>query len=195
MQNNTYRYFVIATLIVLLTVGIIMGYKFGKEVAREDNIGFDIGTTIAEESVLPFIEEDDVVVNAEPVINSEFKIVKRFKYTDCKHEEYDEDTVIASNIDDVLNESYNDYEIISKTDKSAIVEKTINGYCNNHFVIKKEEDKIIVYRLISKDEKEVYYTVNASFNTLRDDVKKDLEKGIDIDSIDKLNQIIQEIES
>ena len=98
-------------------------------------------------------------------------------------------------MDDILNEKYDDYELVSKTDKSAILEKKINGYCKNHFVIIKEEEKIIVYRLISKNEKEVYYTVNASFNTLRDDVKKDLEKGIEVDSIDKLNQIIQEIES
>ena len=190
MHKNTYRMFVVGILCFMLTVGVIFGYRFGKDIAREDKatkfeISDDDNNTIIE----------DVAAYADYEVKEEFKIVKKIKYSLCSHDDYSEDIIISSSIDEALKQVDSNYKLESKSVNSAIVSKKIEGYCPNHYLIKLDENKIYVYRLLDEKNSEVYSNINVPINILREDILEDLKKGIEIYGIDELNKIVQELES
>lgn len=190
MHKNTYRTLVIGILCFMLTAGVMLGYRFGRNIAKDDkNLKFDISKQDNSLSI------EDVAVNSEYERKEEFKIVKKLKYSLCSHEDYTEDIIVSTSIDKALEEISSDYEIESKSEKSAIVSKKNHGYCLNHYLVKINDEKVVIFKLIDKENMEIYSILDVPINILRDDVLEDLKKGIEVYGMDKLNEIIQELES
>ncbi|MBR1884428.1 MAG: BofC C-terminal domain-containing protein [Clostridia bacterium] len=197
MQKNTYRFLLIAVLCLLLTIGTLWGYRLGKDIGKSPKTK-EVAVDNMEPTVpsLPIFSNEDNSINIyEEEKKSEFKIVKNIKYTDCSHEDSSEDVIIATSIDEALKTINGDFEVKSKTDKSAIIEKYVDGYCSNHYLVTTQNEKVVVFRCKSKKEKEIYLTLDTPIIILRDDTLEDLKKGIEVDSIQELNSIIEELES
>ncbi len=188
MQKGTYRLFVIGVLCVLLTAGTILGYKIGGNISK-GSIDKDID--ISEN--LPIIETP--VMSSSEDKKEEYIILKKTQYELCTHIVESEDIIISTSIDEAIKEISDDYNLVSKGTNGAVFSKKEKGYCQNHYVITIKDSEVIVYRKIDDKEKEVYLNTDIPVNILRDDTKEDLEKGIEVDSVDKLNKIIEELES
>lgn len=189
MYKGTYRLFVVGLLCLLLTAGTIIGYKIGGKINKGD-IEKDI-TPVNDPGVI-----ESPVMSSSAEKKQEYIIIKKVEYELCEHTFSSEDVIVAASIDDALKEvDLSGYEVFSKGTNGAVLLKKEDGYCKDHYIITTNGKNVIVYRKISKDEKEVYINTDIPTNILRDDTLEDLKKGIEVDSIDELNKMIEELES
>ncbi len=189
MHKGTYRLFVVGVLCVLLTVGTFFGYKLGENISREENVGNvdEISTN------LPIIDTE--VMAEKQDIKEDYIILKKVEYELCDHVSSTEDVIIASSLDEALENVDDEYTVVSKGTNGAVLSKKLSGYCSDHFLITVKDGSVIVYRRINEKEKEIYKNLEIPVNILRDDTISDLKKGIEVDSVDELNKIVEELES
>ncbi len=190
MQKQTYRFLILGIMSLLLTVGSIIGYNIGKDIAKGPNVIDTPDLDITQN--LPIVED---VISNKVDVNKEFIIIKEVEYLGCGHKISSEDTVISSDIEGALKDLDEEYEVISKSTNGAVTRKKVDSYCPNHFIITIKDAEVVVYRMLSEDEEEIYLNTGIPVNILRDDLLEDLENGIEVESIENLNKIIQEIES
>ena len=190
MQKQTYRFLILGIMSVLLTIGTIIGYNLGKDIAKSGQIIDVPDFEITDNSSI--IEE---VISKDINIKKEYIIIKEIEYVECGHTNSIEDIIISDSIDNALKDLDKDYEIISKATNGAVTRKKINSFCPNHFIITIKDDYVVVYRKISENEKDIYLDTEIPINILRDDLLEDLNKGMEVEGIENLNKIIQEIES
>ena len=190
MQENGTKLLIISILCLLLSVGTVVGYKIGKDIS-------DSGPLLREDfevvDNLPIIEIESIETNAN--VEYEYTIIKQTEYDECEHIYSSENKYLAKTLDEALEKVDIDYELITKGTDGAIISEKNVGCCPNHYVVSIANEKVVIYRKKNKEEKEIYRELDVSINTLREDLINDLKQGIEVNSSEELNTIIEEIES
>lgn len=58
-----------------------------------------------------------------------------------------------------------------------------------------EDGAVVIYNRIDKENLEVYKKLNIAEELIREELKERLKEGIDVDSKEELNLIVEDIES
>lgn len=151
------------------------------------------------------IEEEEIIEyeNTAPVVSSEEKITATtegkmiISYLGCGHIEEAaldlNDTLINLN-EEKFKEKFIGWNIKEFSKKNVEIEKEIEGYCYNHFIVKLAENKIVVYRKINNIDEEIFKETDIGEEFLTEEDKLKLKEGIEVYAVENLNSVLEDFE-
>ena len=186
-----FRFFAISGIFLLLLLGIYVGFKF----TRNDKIVED-KTSTADDS----IEKDETT----PVITKTYdiEVVYKDEYTKCGHTIQSKDMVYGTTLENLKKEENQKqkekgiiYEVEEESNDQIVYSRKVDQNCPNHFLVKIENNNIVIYNIIDDAAMSVYKKLEVDMNTLNPEMLEELNEGIKVDSKEDLNLIIEDIES
>ena len=186
-----FRFFAISGVFLLLLLGIYVGFKF----TRNGKIVED-KTSTADDS----IEKDETT----PVSTKTYdiEVVYKDEYTKCGHTIQNKDMVYGTTLENLKEEENKKqkekgiiYEVEEESNDQIVYSRKVDQNCPNHFLVKIENNNIVIYNIIDDAAMSVYKKLEVDINTLNPEMLEELNEGIKVDSKEDLNLIIEDIES
>ena len=148
-------------------------------------------------------EEYEQMKNATAVSATEEKvsanaqlILKKY-YQKCEHtiNEYVElPKELINMTEKEIQEEFPDWEVIGFEKGKVTLYKEFNDVCGEHFKLKVEEKKIVVYIVNNDGTENVYEKTNISSEYLTETDLINMQDGLEIYGKEELNQIIEDFE-
>lgn len=188
---------------VFATVLIIIGIYIlaNQEPVKQGEIGENtyISRLIEDECT----EEYDQNQNATTVTSTEEKlsanailILKKY-YKKCEHtiNEYVElPQELVNMTEKEVQEQYADWEVIGFEKGKLTLYKEFDDVCGEHFKLRIEEGKVVVYIINNDGIESIYEKTNISSEYLTETDLINMQDGLDIYGKEELNQIIEDFE-
>lgn len=127
--------------------------------------------------------------------NSGFALKKY--YDECSHFDYEEAELPVELVNltrQEVEEYYSDWEVEEFTNDSLVLAKEINGYCNQHFLIRLDDENVNVYRMSTLGELKEYKKTDISKDYLPEEDVETLEEGITVFGEGKLSSALEDFE-
>lgn len=192
-KNMGYSFLVLGILVFCLSLGIYLGFKYTKN--NEELI--DYTETTAEED-----DNRNQVVTPVSTKTYDIEVVYKDEYTKCGHVIENKNMVYGITLDQLKEdenkkqkESGNIYEIVEENNEQIIYSRKIEQNCPNHFLVKLDDENIVIYNIVDESAMMVYKKIGADLETLNPEMLEELNIGIKADSKEDLNLIIEDIES
>lgn len=93
-----------------------------------------------------------------------------------------------------LKERYTDWTVEKFTDTDIILSKEVEGDCNEHYVVRDVDGTVTVFHILDDGTEEEYMITDIATEYLTDTDKIEMEKGIEINGKQNLNQLIEDYE-
>jgi len=136
--------------------------------------------------------------NSEQKITPNTTIIKKVYYIDCEHIKQESEEVNEKLIN--MNESqfqaeYIGWEIQKSTSNEVVIYKEVYDYCNEHYLIKEENGKIVVYK-IDKYDREIEKIRETEIETkyLTEADLENIKQGVKVYSKKELNKALEDFE-
>lgn len=189
---------VIIIIIAIITGGIIYN-------SRENEMAEEIITKVAEENIIDEctdeyerMQDEIIETNSDNGKTSPncFITFKKF-YKKCGHEtsqhlEVPEELVNKTQKE--LQEKYNGWDIEKFSDTEIILSKDEEGVCGEHFIVRNNEGKVTIYQILEDGSEKEYEVTDIATEYLTDTDKINMEKGIEVNGKQNLNQLIEDFE-
>jgi len=194
----------IEKILAVFLVGLIIleGYLLFK---KEDDIDYDdkSGTYISELVEDECTEEYEKSQNATVVSAVEEKlssnailILKKY-YQKCEHtiNEYVElPQELVNMTEKEVQAEYPDWEVIGFEKGKLTLYKELEDVCGEHFKLKIEDGKVVIYIVNSNGTESIYEKTNISSEYLTETDLLNMQDGLEIYGKEELNQIIEDFE-
>lgn len=173
-------------------------------------IGFCWGRIIISSKAEDFskIENNEITITNEIIAetaSTEIKVkpdtefaIKEY-FDECNHFKF-EYLELPSELINMTKEEIEDhyngnYEVEEFTDKSLVLSREINGICDDHYVIKLNENNLVdVYKINTDTSYTLYETTEISKDFLPSEDVEKLEEGIAVFGLGKVNSILEDYE-
>ncbi len=196
---------VIITIIAIIVIISAMLTAFAifapnkKETAQQEK------TEIAEEEILDdCTDEYEMMTQKTEVTNSEeektspncsLEIKTYFK--DCQHitRQYSnlpEDLVNLTK--EEIQKKYPDYMIQSFSSNEIVLYKQSEGSCGEHYLVKSENGVVSIYKVLENGNLEKIENTEISTEYLPETDRMNMEKGIEVNGKQSLNQLLEDFE-
>lgn len=124
-------------------------------------------------------------------------IIQNINYKKCGHTittylELPKELVNLSK--EEVEDIYNDWKIESFSSNEIVLYKESEDECGEHYLVKDNEGKITIYKILENGNEEVYENTNISSEYLTDTDKINVKKGIRVNGKQELNQLIEDFE-
>ena len=134
--------------------------------------------------------------NEERISPNAFMTFKQ-TYRECGHTtsefvEVPEEFVNLS--EDELKERYSEWTVEKFTETDIVLSKDVEGSCNEHYVVRDVDGTVTVYRILDDGTEEEYMITDIATEYLTDTDKIEMEKGIEVNGKQNLNQLIEDYE-
>lgn len=189
---------IILTILIILTSYILFN---NNEVI--ENKGMQNNTYISEVIEDECTEEYESTKNSTTVSSSEDKvsanailILKKY-YENCEHtiNEYVEiPQEIVNMKEEEVQAQYPEWEVIGFEKGKVTLYKEFEGECGEHFKLKIEDGKVVVYIVNSDGTENIYEKTNISSEYLTQTDLINMQDGLEIYGKEELNQIIEDFE-
>jgi len=196
-KNKLYQLFVIVFMLVLLTGGILIGVAMSKEEKVEfskDELIDEIVEEVKSKEVEVYEEEYEEVQDVE--------IVYVDIYNDCNHASENRSNEYGVNINDVkereldkIQKEKSGYTLVKDSQGILIFEKKHECKCQNHYMLKFENDSVVIFRYNENGEYEKYQETDIQKESIRPDLVYRLEEGIEAETVEELYMFLEELES
>ncbi len=93
-----------------------------------------------------------------------------------------------------LKAKYSEWEIEEFSDVNIVISKSVDENCNEHFIVKDKEGIVTIFRKLEDGSEIEYETTEIATEYLTDTDKINMEKGIEVNGIQNLNQLIENFE-
>lgn len=177
-----------SVLIFMFSIGI--GY-FYSSLWKKNNIGKIHHDIIENEIVIKetIAVEEKIGHNASFALKKYYKSCGHFKfnYSELPHE-------IINLSKDELEKLYPDWNVEEFSSNNIVLSQNLDEMCDEHFILKLEEDSIDIYQMKNKEEYDLYKTTNISKEYLTSNDINTLEKGIFVYGKGNLNSAIEDFE-
>lgn len=187
MKKIGYKIFIFLILTACLVLGIVLGFRYETQNEEIDEIN-----EITAEDEVNEKKEDTVPVNKKTY---DIEVVYKDKYKLCGHEITKTNTIYGTTLDKIKEEAIDEYEIEEESNERIVYAKNISQNCPNHFLVKVENGKIVIYNVIDEGTLATYKEIEVDVNTLNPEMLEELNVGIKADGKEELNLIIEDIES
>ena len=186
-----FSFFAIGGIVLLLVLGVYIGFKYTR---NDKNV--EDKTSIAEDR----IEKDETT----PVSTKTYdiEVVYKDEYTKCGHTIQSKDMVYGTTLENLKKEENQKqkekgiiYEVEEESNDQIVYSRKVDQNCPNHFLVKIENNNIVIYNIIDDAAMSVYKKLEVDMNTLNPEMLEELNEGIKVDSKEDLNLIIEDIES
>lgn len=201
---------IIILIIAIIMIGIVMGtiiYNNNKQSKNQINIVKneinEVSEKITDECTEEYEElEEQAKLEIETNSNEEkispncLVTLKRY-YKECMHtinEYVDIPQNLVNKTQEDLEKEYPNWEIKKYSSNEIILYKEFNSNCGQHFVLKSDDGKIIIYKINENNEEEIYEKTEISVEYLTETDKIEIQNGIRVNGIEELNQLIEDFE-
>lgn len=172
-------------------------------------IGFCFGRVIVENKSQEFLQSEqnemsDNQIVAEAV-STELKVKPKMEFAikeyfdECGHFNFEYAELpneLVNMTKQEIEDHYNGlYEVEQFDEKSLVLSREINGMCDNHYVIKLNENNLVdVYNVNIDTSYSLYKTTDISKDFLTPNDIEKLEEGIMVYGLGKVNSILEDYE-
>lgn len=193
---------VVATVIGAIIVGIFI-YMPGKgtEEKLENTIIQDISVgNLTDSEGTNNIEKTTNMIetnSSEERISPNAFITFKQTYKECGHttSEFMEIPQEFVNLTkEELNEKYSDWTVEKFTDTDIILNRKVEGSCNEHYNVRNLNGIVTVFHILDDGTEEKYMVTDIATEYLTDTDKVEMEKGIEVNGKQNLNQLIEDFE-
>lgn len=188
--------------IVLIILIIVSAYILFRKEDIADN-GIENKTYISEVIEDECTEEYEEYQNATTVVSTEEKlssnailILKKY-YQKCEHtiNEYVElPQELVNMTEEEVQAQYSDWEVIGFEKGKLTLYKEFDDVCGEHFKLKVEDGKVVVYIVNTDGTESVYEKTSISSEYLTETDLINMQDGLEIYGKEELNQIIEDFE-
>lgn len=196
-RKKLYQLFVVVSMLVLLTGGILIGLAAS---GANDHIDEIENENISEVSTTD-IEVSDIEIYEEE-LEQDVEIVYVDIYNDCNHASENRSNEYGINIDEIrqreldkISKENSGYKLVQDSDGVLMFEKKHDSKCLNHYMLKFENDIVVIFRYSSEGEYEKYQETDIKKEGLRPDLAFRLEEGIEAETVEELYMFLEELES
>ena len=196
-NKKMYQLFVIVFMLVLLTGGILIGIAVSKE-----NEKVEISKEIIDEIVEEVKSKDVEVYKEEYEEVQDVEIVYVDIYNDCDHASESRSNEYGVNINKVkerelekIQKENSGYKLVQETDGILMFEKFHNCKCKNHYMLKFQNNIVVIFRYNEQGEYEIYQETDIQKEGIRPDLSFRLEEGIEAETVEELYMFLEELES
>ena len=194
-KKKLYQLFVAVFMIFLLTGGIVIGLLVSKN-----------DSNLEEEPKVEEVSNKNVEVYNNHVYEEDkeedIEIVYVDIYEDCNHVSENRSNEYGVNIEDIkkreldkIEKEKSDYKLVKDSDGILMFEKKHNSKCGNHYMLKLEDENVVIYRYTESGEYEKYQDTEILKESLRPDFLYRLEEGIEAETVEELYMFLEELES
>jgi len=175
-------------------------HLFGNFTTRENEKGHD-HTAKAEEQNLPLLEGRlQTVPPREKEVVAENTVFKWIYYYDkCKHTTVKEQKADLESLgydEKQLKAFYPDSKILGFAEERVVFYKEFHQYCPKHFILKREEDFLGIYRTVQNtDRLEMIKRFDIPYDSLNEDLRERVEEGIVENSQEDIESILENLDS
>ncbi len=183
----------------ILTAVMIMKPKQKEEMPN-------IETQIAEEEILDDCTdeyeglelEDTIKANTEEEKTSpNCSLTKKTYYLECGHTKSEymnlpQDLVNLSK--EEIQEKYPEAQVESFASNEVVIYQEKQGSCGEHYLVKDKEGQVTIYEILPNGEKEELEVTGITTEYLPETDKINMEKGIEVNGKQELNQLIEDFE-
>lgn len=190
---------VILTVFVLAILIAIIIYNFNNNQLYDPN-NYDIAEVILDDCTDEYenMEEEIVPTNVEQEkISPNCKIILIKHYKGCNHEinEYIKvpERLVNLTKKEFQNE-YKDWDIKEFTTEKITLYKEFEGICGEHYILKDEDGKIVIYKTLENGKEELYEETDIFIDYLPLKDRENIQKGLEVNGREELNQLIESFE-
>lgn len=195
------------TIIVIITIGIILGFLTGIYLYRINKINNEQKEYVAEEieDVNTVIGElnDEEIENLITTNNDEKKtspncvITLRVYHEACGHLIESKQNIEETEVnmtEEELKQRFSDWEVQRFTPTEIILYKEVDEFCNEHYLLKEEDRYIVIYKLDENGNAEFFNTTEISTEYLAEEDLEQIRNGIKVYTDKELNKTLEDFE-
>jgi hypothetical protein len=198
MNRNikVYRIIVISIAIILISVGIYVGINL---TSKKENTN----------TATPVVKNNDNKQNQEVKIYTDpndkigdIELAYEDYYTLCGHTVIDSNIVYGISLNELKKDELKkqkeknlNYDIAEEKENKLVFRRKLEQYCPNHFEVKIENSKVVIYNVVSQGVKTLYKNTDIEEQWVRPELIEELNKGVVVNSKEELNSLIEDIES
>lgn len=195
------KQYIIAICIIAFFTSLIITMNIVKEnklqnTKKEAKISEKVKDECTEEYTKETKIEEVVATKEKVSANSQLIIKKYFKQCDHTINEYVEMPQELVNLtkEEVQNK-YNDWKVIGFEPNKVTLYKEFDDMCGEHFKLKVEEGKIVIYQINKEGNQSIHEKTNISSEYLTQTDLISIENGgLDVYGKEELNKIIEDFE-
>ena len=199
-MNNKVMMIIVAILLIIATIYSIYAiFSSDNEAEEEDKTNTLVSEIIEDECTEEYKETQNttpVSLPQEKVAANAILILKKY-YAKCEHtiNEYVElPQELVNMTKEEVQAQYPEWEVIGFEPEKITLYKEFEDECGEHFKLKVENGKVIVY-IINKDGTEsLYEKTNISSEYLTETDLINMQDGLEIYGKEELNKIIEDFE-
>ncbi len=167
------------------------------EIKNKEILIEEVSDECTEEYKTSLSEEVKEANSSDEKLSANSRLVLKKYYKKCDHtiNEYVEMPAEFVNMteDDIKNE-YPEWEIIGFSSEEVILYKEIDDKCDEHFVLKLEEGKVVIYKILEDGTNELYEKTDIAAEYLPEVDLLNMDGGLEIYGKESLNQILEDFE-
>lgn len=192
---------IIASVLLVIIIATIT-YIISSQNRAEENVPESntyISEIIEDECTEEYINEQNttsVSSTEEKVAANAILILKKY-YTQCDHtiNEYVElPQELVNMTKEEVQEQYPDWEVIGFEQGKITLYKEFEDVCGEHFKLRVEDGKVVVYIVNNDGSENLYEKTNISSEYLTETDLINMQDGLEIYGKEELNQIIEDFE-
>ena len=192
---------IIAT-VILITAIVILSYTIlgqEKEAEQGEVSNILISEVIEDECTEEYeeLQNATIVVAKQEKISANAQLILKKYYQNCEHtiNEYVEmPSELVNMTEEEVQAEYLDWDVIGFDTRKVTLYKEFEGDCGEHFKLKVEDGKIVIYIVNSDGSESIYEKTNISSEYLTETDLINMQDGLEIYSKEELNQIIEDFE-
>jgi len=188
---------VFITIAIILCVYILFDRKEVGEEEIDNNVY--ISEVIEDECTEEYEKtiKTTTVASTEEKLNANAILILKKYYQTCEHtiNEYVElPQELVNMTEKEVQAEYPDWEVIGFEKGKLTLYKEFNDGCDEHFKLKVEDGKVVIYNVNIDGTESVYEKTNISSEYLTETDLLNMQDGLEIYGKEELNQIIEDFE-
>lgn len=189
-MKKEYLFMIILIILIATVVGGIVGLLKKTPKVSEAKMVNEIQNVSQNENAVTTASSEEKVSP-----NTTFALKKY--YDECSHFDYEEAEIpyeLVNLTQEEVEEYYADWKVEKFAKNELVLTKEINGYCNQHFLIKLDNDLVNIYRVGTLGELNQYQSTDIAKDYLPEEDIGKLEEGIPVFGEGKLSAILEDYE-
>ena len=200
-MNNKTMMIIVAVLLAIATIYSVYAiFSNDEEIEEEDNNNTYVSKLIEDECTEEYKEEQEnstTVTSTEEKISANSQLILKKYYAKCEHtiNEYVEmPEELVNMTEEELKLEYPDWEVIGFEPNKVTLYKEFDDVCGEHFKLRIEEGKIVIYLVNQDGTESLYEKTDISSEYLTETDLINMQDGLEIFGKEELNKIIEDFE-
>ena len=193
------------TIIAIISIGLILGFFTGIYLYRINSIDDDkIVSQIDEDNYTKITQlSNDELIDLVETNNKEEKtspncvINLKVYYKNCEHLIETRKNIEEAEVnmtEEEIKERFLEWELQKFVPTEIALYKEVDEFCNQHFLLKEEEGRIVIYKLDENENQEFLQKTDIFTEYLPEEDLEQIKNGIKVYTEKELNKTLEDFE-